>query len=317
MTTTDIQAQTAPPGSDEWLDQKTAESEVPATETKPETPAVETQPTETVEPWWEKGFAEAKHGFLKNRKGPEVEQAFRATEAEMRKSWQAKDAAETRARQAEADAAALRLAMQQREAQQQTPPVDHAKEVEQIFYEQGPAAAFARQQELNDARIAAEAQKIANQTVQQFQQTTSDQARQQSQAMRLKAALDAGATARATLNVDPSVWDSERGLVVSARVLNKFGQDGLMDVKNWTDEYAALYPSTAAAQPQPVVAPAPAVTNPPGSHRAAPVQQKPNAGLPTMDGEERRALELLAEAGGVDPEKLKARHLANARRANG
>lgn len=307
------------PGSAEWLDQKTAEPE-PAAEKPPEAPAVAeaAQPTDQGDNWWETGLADAKHGFLKGRKGPEVEHAFRATETEMKKAQQRAKDAETLVQQANARAAALELAIQQQK-QQQAPAPDPAKEIEQIFFEQGPAAAFKRQSELNAAAIQAEAERIANLKLQQFQQTTSDQARLSQQALRVKAAFDAAEAARQDLKVDQSAWDNERGLVVSARIMNQFGNDGLTDVKNWTDTYKAIYPEaqTAPAVTAPVVTPPPPVTNPPGSHRPAPVQQKPNAGLPTLDGEERRALEFLAEAGGVDPEKLIAKHQAKARRANG
>lgn len=122
-----------------------AEPERAAAEPEPSPATAEAPPVQAEGgDWWETGLAEAKHGFLKGKKGEEVETAFRYTEQAKKDAEIRAKAAERQLRELEAERAAEKIAAAK--AAPTTPPAPTSDEdprmaeVRDIFYSDTPKA---------------------------------------------------------------------------------------------------------------------------------------------------------------------------------
>lgn len=296
-----------------WLDDRDAKR---AAEAAPAEPTVEA-PAAPVEPapvplegdWWEAGLANAKHGFLKGRKGEEVENAFRNAEARLKaKEQEASRLArelDSERRQREAEAAARKVAAEQRPA---TPANDPDAEIEALLLE-NPRAGIKKLREL----ATAEAERLAEAKVSQVRQET--QAEQQKKQI-YEAGARAYSDAQKTLNLDNDTW-SKRSKAILVELTDQnspYYGDGHNIFR--PEVYVQVY-SDLFGQPAPVVVkPAPEPPTPPGAKKPAAANiQTPSASPLTQEQIEAR--KRWAAIAGVDPKNLIARGEARKERTRG
>lgn len=265
-----------------WLDKRDAEpaENTVAVESEP-VPASPAQPTVAEQPpppqpdWYEAGLADVSHGFLKGRKGPEVEKAFRHVE--------------TAKQQAERERNELRQRLAQYEAQRAP---EAPKGIEPNLWFENPDEAQRR----IDERIA----KVTDEKLNAYIQKT--QAEQQT-----ARALDNGGkaydSAREALNLDAPTFNL-RAPAVMLHLTDPnspfYGDgNGLFDKDRYVEVYRALWPEPVAPV---VVASVPEPALPPGSKKAAPMVS--TATTSSLSREEREARKVIAEYTGLDAEKL-------------
>jgi hypothetical protein len=281
--------------------QDTLSAPAEPTVSKPEAPAQTTSGD-----WWESGLTDAKHGFLKGKKGDEVEKAFRHSET-------AKQAAERRANDLEkrladfereriADMAAARVVEQQRVV---APTVDPAEGIDQLWFE-NPKLAYAKIVEQARAEAAVEAAKARDEVQSGLQREKY-----------LAAGNAAYEAARVALNLDEATW-SKRAKAVYVDVTDPdsdyYKNYGPLNVENLVTSYRELYGEPAPQAAPIVLAPAPSQPDPPGSKRPAPpVRSEPSQSL--LTAERKRALRQIADIAGLDPNSMIAR--AEQRRSRG
>jgi len=295
-TTTEGSARVNPADNiDKWIESRDAKPE-PAEKPEPvvaepeeETPAA---PPPAVEPtegnWWETGLTDVSHGFLKGRKGPEVEKAFRHVETAKQK--------------AEREREDLRREIDQLRRQQQEPPKVQAApptqqptedEIERNWFDN---PAIARQ------KIEERARAIADESIAKYEATQEQKKRQQTI---ISTGSKAYEDARTKLNIDEETWEL-RSPGVMLHLTNErspFYGDGhnLMRADAYVDAYKALYGDPTP--PPVVVKPAPEPPNPPGAKKAAAVTDHTPAASP-LSAEEREARRVVAEAAGLDVERF-------------
>lgn len=292
-----------------WVEKNFPQPDVNA---QPEAVAPPVAPAEpaAAEPanWWEDGLAEAKHGFLKNRKGPEVENAFRhaetAKQTAERERNVARDEANRLRQELLSKEVALQMAAEERRRATQ-PPVDPYDEIESLWFE-NPKAAAAK---LREIVVAESRQNISQETerMRMAQQTESQNAALRQEVNRVYDVT------RERLNLTPETWN-RRFKAVYVEATDPKGQyadrGGPLNPDNLIAIYNDIYGDLPAAALPATAPPPPPAANPPGSARPRAVTQPPNAGLPTLSTEKRAALEMVAGSMGFDKDKYIARYLA-------
>lgn len=304
---------------DRWLDDRIGRDAEPGAETgqsnAPDSPAEPTvaqapeegtQPEAQAEPDWYDAGLVANHGFLKGRKGPEVEKAFRHAEAT--KQQAEREAAELRRQldqmrmAQEAEAAARRVMSEQRPAAQ-APTVD---EIESAWFENpAKAKALLMQQAEERARNAMREELTMAQEAAQAQQR---------QMSARSAAAQAVQWVADTYGVDESI--------AQARVMGTFTHlaahvDQSGDDSVWQNPNAyAYYVRQLVGDPAPAqvpTVPVPDFPDPPGSKRPSSAPARKAATGSPLRAEFEDAARSIAAAIGNDPDKVAAR-LARTRR---
>lgn len=275
---------------------ETAKSTEPTSPAEPTVAQPEPDPATTedyTEPWWEQGLAEAKHGFLKGRKGPEVEKAFRHVETAKQRAE--REAAELRQQveQMRIERAAEAAVQRVQGKPQQEPQPDLYAQLEQQFWEK-PGATFQQLQQI--------AVQEAKQQVWQDIQTAQEVAAQQ---QRAEATVTAGQYAAAEVMRHYGVSQEAAENMVLTAAANLAESDDFnvwFDPRNYLSVIGQLYgdprPQGIA---QPPVAPVTEIPDPPGSKRPASVQRRASepSQFRTETEELRRSL---AQSFGVDPD---------------
>lgn len=287
---------------DKWLGERSerdAEPEAPTGQSNaPDSPAEPTvaepqAPPATevsTEPWWETGLAEAGHGFLKNRKGPEVEKAFRHVET-------AKQAAERRAalleqqleqvrRDREAEAAVLRVQnAQQPQAEKPTPEA----ELEALFWTDQAeytrrVREMAKQDALQEWNAAASARESEHR-----QQVSVSAGKQAVDQIASEYGVDAATAARMVMSTFTHLAASD-------------DLDVWTKADSYVDQVRWLHPRTTPAAPI-VAPPVPELPNPPGSKRPATTTPRTPELRSAMSSEEEAMRREIARIADVDPDR--------------
>lgn len=288
---------------------KTTDAPVAAAVPAPETAApVAPEPVEDpAEPWWDQGLAETKHGFLKNRKGPEVEKAFRSTQTAMQEAQRERNELRAQLDQSRAEVAARNAVLQaeiaRRSGTAQEPAVNPEDELEHLLFT-NPKEYTRRVKE--DATN--EAKRIVETERQQYEQKTTEEAQHRDLTVRGDAAWKG---AGVKLGIPPDVWlSNELSIPIMVALTNPelpyCANGGPLNEDNYVAAYRDLQKALGMSMPAAVVAPiVPAQTTPPGSRKPA-TATATNSGQVVSEDSRKRA-ESLAAIGGINPEKLAAR----------
>lgn len=294
-----------------WLEKREAEpasttgqSETQASPAEPtvavEAPAV--QPTTPEGDWWETGLSDVNHGFLKGRKGPEVEKAFRHAETAKQQAERERNEARQQLdrfqREREAEVAARKVLA---ESQPRQPEIDPDAEIEAQLLE-NPRAGIKAIRE----RARNEAEQYVEKKLAELQQVNA--ANEQKNQV-LKAGADAYDKAREALGVSPEVYNKRvRAVLVDLTDPSSphYGDgNNIFRPEKYVEVWKEYYPDApipAAAPAAPVIA-IPELPTPPGAKRPSNAVTSEATASP-LDKETREAYRLLASYGGLDADRL-------------
>lgn len=246
--------------------------------------------------WWETGLP-ANHGFLKGRKGEEVERAFRNGEltwkqAQTENARLRRELEDTRRRSAEAPAPAPVAPVQQ--------PQNTEEEINQLWFE-NPAEAKrlmveeAKREALGAVKAEREAETFAAE-----QRTAEEASRSVADYLVAARGYDAAQAARTVIATYP--------------LLQQLRDQGRSDA--FTDPRVVLWmvdqileparsaaPPTAAPAAEVPPTPAPSMPNPPGTKRPAALNARPATANP-LRAEQEEVRRSIAEELGIDPQRL-------------
>jgi hypothetical protein len=297
-----------------WLEDREAKREKPAEEPAPAEPTAEVPVEAPVEPagdWWETGLADANHGFLKGRKGPEVEKAFRhvetAKQTAERERNELQREIEAIKREREAEAAARKVAAENKPSQ---PPVDVDAEIEAKLIE-NPREGI----RLIRERTLAEARKLAEEVEQKFR-NENEQAEYNRQVK--QAGEQAYDKTRELVNNDPKFDKRMRSVYVEVTDKNSpYYGDGYNAFRPdvMAKVYEELY-EVSASPAQIVVKPTPEIPTPPGAKKPSAANLAEPSSSP-LTRERIDAARTFAAIGGVDPKALVARQERRKERTRG
>lgn len=237
------------------------------------------------------------HGFFRGKPVRELFKSFKATESEMQRAQ--RDAKEQRelAERYRAESVAKDVAITMA-AEARTPKPDELDAIEGKWFENPKDAVRMLEDRFS--------KKFTEQNKQNRAETVQEVASRE----RTQKFATAMEEARQRLNMDPQTWSKHAKAVVAeltdpqSRYYGDGATQGPLITQNWLDAHAELYPN----QPAVTVTPVPQAGNPPGAHKASAVNAPPNAGLPTLSGEKRAALTMIAQRLGFDPESYLTRY---------
>jgi hypothetical protein len=307
-----------------WIDnylerERDAEPEAPAgqpaAEASAEPASTPTTPQATVEPaadplageWWETGLP-ANHGFLRGRKGDQVEEAFRNGERMWKRTQEEnarlkRELEDARRRPAEPPPQAPPVAPVQQQPQEPTDEeidqlwLENPSEARRLTVEKAKREALDAVRAERQAEVQAEEQRQAgeaSQTVMTYLMT--------------ERGYDEAAAKRAVISTFPHLRQLRQEGSAPDAFTNPRVILWMVDQILAPAMTAATAPPTSAqpaapAEEQPPVPPTPTVPNPPGSKRPASLQARTPTESPLRAEQEEVRRSLAAEFG-VDPQRL-------------